>query len=121
MNTVLLNKPHSRIGVILKAYREKKGLNQAEIAKRAGISTSMLSQIERSVVSPSIETLFAVCSSLGMDITHLFRTISDRHQVRIMHKGERLRNAADGVCYEQLVVNLDAATPAEMFLLEVAP
>ena len=103
MNTVLLNKPHRKIGIILKAYREKTGLNQAEIAKRAHISTSMLSQIERAVVSPSIDTLYAVCNALGMDITHLFRSISDTHQVRVRRKGERLKNSGNGVRYEQLV------------------
>lgn len=121
MNTATLNKPHRKIGVILKAYREKTGLNQAEIAKRAHISTSMLSQVERSVVSPSIDTLCAVCNALGMDITHLFRSISDTHQVRVLRKGERLKNRGNGVRYEQLVVNMDASLPAEMFLLEVAP
>jgi transcriptional regulator with XRE-family HTH domain len=121
MNTVLLNKPHKGIGVILKAYREKTGLNQAEIAKKAHISTSMLSQIERSVVSPSIDTLFSVCNALGLDITHLFRSISDKQQVRVLHKGERLKNTSDGIQYEQLVVNVDAAFPAELFLLEIAP
>jgi len=121
MDTVLLNKPHEKIGVILKAYREKTGLHQAEIAKRANISTSMLSQIERSVVAPSIDTLCGVCDALGMDISHLFRSISDKHQVRVLRKGERLKNSEHGVRYEQLVVNADAAFPAEMFLLEVAP
>ncbi len=121
MNTVTLNRPRSRIGVILKTYREKTGLNQAVIAEKAGISTSMLSQIERAAVSPSIDTLFAVCQALGMDITHLFRSISDTQQIRIRHKGERLKNKGCGVMYEQLVVNMDTANAAEMFLLVINP
>jgi len=117
----MLNKPHKKIGVILKAYREKTGLHQFEVAKRACISTSMLSQIERSAVAPSIDTLCAVCDALGMDIAHLFRSISDKQQVRIHRRGERLKNTERGVRYEQLVVNMDMAFPAEMLLLEVAP
>jgi transcriptional regulator with XRE-family HTH domain len=52
MNKVLLN----QIGRMLKLYREKTGRNQGEIATQAGISISMLSQIERGMVSPSIDT-----------------------------------------------------------------
>lgn len=121
MDTVLLNKPFHKIGLILRAYREKTGQKQATIAKQAGISTSMLSQIERSVVSPSIDTLFAVCNALRMDITHLFRSISEKDQVRVQHKGERLRNKGNSAKYEQLILSIDTGNPAEMFLLEVAP
>lgn len=121
MNTVLLNKPLGKIGLILKTYREKIGLNQSLAAKRAGISTSMLSQIERSVVSPSIETLMAVCGALGMDVVHLFRIITGQDAVHIYHKGERLKHDGGGIKYEQLAVSREHAHPGEMFLLKVAP
>ena len=121
MDTVLLNKPLNKIGLILKTYREKIGLNQSLIAERAGISTSMLSQIERSVVSPSIETLMAVCTALGMDVVHLFRSISGQDAVRIYHRGERLKHDGSGIKYEQLAVSQEHAHPGEMFLIKIAP
>ena len=57
MDTVALKQIVPKIGKILKVFREKTGQNQGDIASKAGISISMLSQIERGMVSPSIETL----------------------------------------------------------------
>lgn len=121
MNTVSLNKPHQKIGKILKVYREKLNQKQGQIARKAGISTSMLSQIERSVVSPSIETLCNVCDALGLDVTQLFSSILEKSAVRIHHADERLKTERKGVVYEQLAVSPDMTHPAEMFSLEIAP
>ncbi len=121
MNTVSLNKPSSKIGVLLKAYRESVGLHQSAVARRAGISTSMLSQIERSAVSPSIDTLFSVCGALGVAMSQLFRSIADQDRVHIRQRGERLVNDTGGVCYEQLALTVDTAHPAELFLLKIEP
>lgn len=110
-----------RLGRILKTYREKTGRNQGDVASKAGISVSMLSQIERGMVSPSIETLMMVCSVLDMDASHLFRMVAaDEHPVRILRSGERLRNEVGGVRYEQLMTSTQSGWQSEMFLLEVA-
>ena len=106
----------------MKAYREKTGRNQADVASKAAISVSMLSQIERGMVAPSIETLMMVCAALDLDASQLFRMVAaDEHPVRILHNGERLRNKVGGVHYEQLMTSTQGAWQAEMFLLEVAP
>jgi len=121
MDTVALKQIIPRIGRILKVFREKTGQNQGDIASKAGISVSMLSQIERGLVSPSIDTLVAVCSAVGMEVSELFKRASSEKPVRIHHPGERLRNVLGGVCYEQLMTSLQGAYQVEMFLLEVKP
>ncbi len=119
MNEVLLKSIVPRIGSILKVYREKTRKNQKEIASKAGISISMLSQIERGVVSASIDTLFGVCNALGMDITELFRRVSPEIPVRVQRAGERLFIERPGIRFEQLATNSHAGLFAEMLLLEV--
>jgi len=122
MNTLIINSIIPRLGRILKTYREKTGRNQADVASKAGISVSMLSQIERGMVAPSIETLLMACSALDLEAGHLFRIVAaDEHPVRILHSGERLRNKVGGVQYEQLMTNTQGGWQAEMFLLEIAP
>ncbi len=121
MNTVELKSPRARIGRILKVFREKTGHNQSAVAAKAGISTSMLSQIERGVVAPSIDTLFFVCEALGLDTADLFSRVSQRSPVRIHERGQRLITEAEGARYEQLVASADSSHPAEMFLLELKP
>lgn len=121
MNTVLLNSINEQIGRILRLYREKTGHHQSDIAQQAGISVSMLSQIERGAVAPSIETLIQVCNVLDIDPSELFRQIGSHKPVRIHRKGERLRNKLGGVEYEQLMTSNHPTYQAEMFLIEVSP
>jgi quercetin dioxygenase-like cupin family protein len=91
------------------------------VAGNAGISISMLSQIERGVVSPSIDTLCTVCRALDIDMAELFRRISPEEPVRIHKGGERLQMERDGVRYEQLMTSQSSAFPAELFCIEVKP
>ena len=121
MDTVLLKDVVLRIGRILRVCREKMGKNQGEIAEKAGISVSMLSQIERGIVSPSIDTLMTVCGVLDIDPAELFKKIASNPPIRIHRRGERLCNEIDGVRYEQLMTSMNSAFPAELFLLEVDP
>ncbi len=121
MNTVLLNNPCNNLGNVLKTYREKVGIKQSVIANRAGISTSMLSQIERSVVSPSIDTLYMVCVALGLDMANLFSILNSKNSVRIHHDQERLKTNSDGVIYEQLEVSNVSSYQIEMFLITIEP
>lgn len=119
MNTVLLKDVIPKIGRLLKIVREKTGRNQGGIAEMAGISVSMLSQIERGMVAPSIETLMTVCNALDIDVSELFKKIASDKPVRIQRKGERLKNEQSGVRYEQLMTSSYPGYQAELFLLEV--
>jgi transcriptional regulator with XRE-family HTH domain len=109
----------TEIGQILKVARERTGRNQSAVAAAADISPSMLSQIERGQVSPSIETLFAVCASLDLDIAELFRRLSPAKPVRVVSAANRLRSVENGIRYEQLVWSVSPGHAAEMFLLEI--
>ncbi|MCU0609643.1 MAG: XRE family transcriptional regulator [Chitinispirillaceae bacterium] len=106
------------LGRILRLYREKSGRNLGSVAEKADISISMLSQIERGVVSPSIDTLVMVCRALDLDMAELFRSISPESPVRVHRRGERLKMDSKGVCYEQLMTS-HGSFPAELFMIEV--
>ncbi|HEX2959688.1 MAG TPA: XRE family transcriptional regulator [Chitinispirillaceae bacterium] len=117
MDTVLLKGIVPKIGTIIKGYREKTRQNQSDIAVKAGISVSMLSQIERGIVAPSIDTLMQVCFAIGLEPADLFKRLSTERPVRIHHPGERLTMANGGVTYEQLMVSSKGLHQAEMFIL----
>jgi transcriptional regulator with XRE-family HTH domain len=121
MNEEILQNLLPRIGQIIKKYREKTGQNQSDVAVKANISISMLSQIERGVVSPSIDTLALVCGALGLDMAELFKKVSVKTPVRIHNHRERLTMEHDGIRYEQLITNSEGIVPSELFLLEVQP
>jgi transcriptional regulator with XRE-family HTH domain len=53
------------IGSRIKSLRLKKGLTQEELGERTDLTKGHISQLERNLNSPSIETLFALLEVLG--------------------------------------------------------
>jgi DNA-binding XRE family transcriptional regulator len=66
-------KGSENIGARLRQAREKSGITVRELARRIGVSASMVSQVERSRVMPSVGTLFAIANLLGLVIDDLFK------------------------------------------------
>ncbi|MBV4429538.1 helix-turn-helix domain-containing protein [Clostridium tyrobutyricum] len=56
------------IGEKIKEERIKKGLKQYELAKKAGISNTYLSDLEVGRTAPSIKTLDKLSKALEVDI-----------------------------------------------------
>jgi transcriptional regulator with XRE-family HTH domain len=65
---------NSALGDWIKARRAAQGINQRELADRAGLSRSYLCDIERGRgTKPSVETLDSISSALGADRMELLR------------------------------------------------
>lgn len=60
------------IGASLKAVRKMKGLSQRELAKRAGVTNSTISMIEKNSVSPSVSSLKKVLAGIPMSLVEFF-------------------------------------------------
>ena len=60
------------IGQAIQLARTKRKLSQASLAKRAEISVSYLSLLERSRRDPPLSTLHRIASALGMPLEILF-------------------------------------------------
>jgi len=63
----------ARIGERLASLRADRGLRVVELARRAGVSPSLVSQIERGQSRPSVTTLVALADGVGAPIDALFR------------------------------------------------
>ena len=66
--------PKGEIGKRIRYLRRFQGLTSEELARLAGVSQSMISQIERGQVSPSLETLWKLSHSLKVPIFSFFET-----------------------------------------------
>ncbi len=62
----------SGLGERLRAQRQKKGMTVREIARRVGVSPSLVSQIERDKVNPSVSTLWSLVTVLDLQMGELF-------------------------------------------------
>lgn len=62
----------AQVGQRLRSARERLGLSLREVARRLDISASALSQIETGKSRPSVRTLYAITSELGLSMDELF-------------------------------------------------
>lgn len=60
------------IGAKIRNYRKEKGFSVQELAAKAGITASMLSQIERNLANPSINTLKVISRELNVPLYQFF-------------------------------------------------
>jgi len=63
---------HRRIGEIVRRLRKDNALTLKQLARRTGLSPSLLSQIERAESSASVSSLHKIATGLGVKITVLF-------------------------------------------------
>jgi transcriptional regulator with XRE-family HTH domain len=60
------------IGTRLREERERVRISQRELARRIGLSASMISQIESGQSKPSVSTLYAIVTELGVSVDDIF-------------------------------------------------
>jgi transcriptional regulator with XRE-family HTH domain len=73
--------PLDLIAAALRRERRRSGLTLTEVARRAGIAKSTLSQLESGTGNPSLETLWAICVALDAPFSRLLDPPRPRIQV----------------------------------------
>lgn len=96
------NKTPYHFGEKLRAVREKKGYTLKVVAQKAGVSESLVSQIERNRVSPAIDTLLTLADVLDINLEFLFEEYHKGRPVEITHSSERRKIFEGEVSYEEL-------------------
>ena len=92
----------------IKEYRIAKNLTIKELAEKANITSSMLSQIERGLANPSINTLKLIAQALDTPLFKFFIEDSNiTNQVVTREKRKRISLPdEDGIIYELLTPDL---------------
>jgi len=118
----------SKVGSRLRTERERRGISLRELARRVGVSPSLVSQIELDRVNPSVSTLYALVTELGMTMSDVFGdSPAGPRVVRAQSEGDglvahpatrRVINLASGVRWERLTPHSD---PDVEFLYVVYP
>ncbi|HWO97417.1 MAG TPA: cupin domain-containing protein [Bacillus sp. (in: firmicutes)] len=89
------------IGKKVEKYRKAKGLSSRELAKIAEITPSMLSQIERGLANPSIQTLKVLAKALDVP-TFSFLLEETNTEDLVVRSNERKKMVVDNLSYELL-------------------
>ncbi len=112
--------PLATIAAALRRERERVGISIAELARRAGLAKSTLSQLEAGTGNPSIETLWSLGVALDVPFSRLVEPPAP--QVRVIRAGEGPRLQADAADF---VATLLAAgspnTRRDIYLMELEP
>ncbi|HZT16039.1 MAG TPA: XRE family transcriptional regulator [Gaiellaceae bacterium] len=116
----------SKVGARLREERERRRISLRELARRVGVSPSLISQIELDRVNPSVSTLYALVTELGLTMSDVFGDGGQPAASARLH-GEglvarrdtrRVINLASGVRWERLTPHND---PDVEFLYVVYP
>ncbi|HET9345286.1 MAG TPA: XRE family transcriptional regulator [Candidatus Limnocylindrales bacterium] len=84
-----------QLGPRIRALRQARNITLRELAGRAGVTESFLSQVEREVTSPSIASVQRIARALDLSIAELFT--EDAPHGRVVRRAERRRIAYSGL------------------------
>lgn len=100
------------IGDRLREERQRAGISQRELARRLGLSASMISQLESGMSKPSVGTLYAIVTELNLSLDRVIRgedfeeapgRAAEIHISPLVHPEDRQTiELASGVRWEEL-------------------
>jgi transcriptional regulator with XRE-family HTH domain len=110
----------SQVASILVRERANRGLTIGELARKAGVSNGLLSQLERGMGNPSIETLSRLARTLAIPIGSFFESVSAiLDDVVHPHTRRHLVLADGSMTYQLLVPDMQGAL--SMLYIELPP
>ncbi|MFJ2982379.1 MULTISPECIES: helix-turn-helix domain-containing protein [unclassified Pseudomonas] len=115
--------PLSRIDLLalaIKRERQLAGLSVTELAKRAGVAKSTLSQLESGIGNPSIETLWSLAMAMGLQVTRFFE--QPQQHLRVIRANEGMTAYAEASNYAAtLLADCPAGVQRDIYRLKVQP
>ena len=63
------------LGMRIRQIRNEKDLTIVELSKLTGLTPSLISQVERAIISPSIATLKKIGNAMGIPLSYLFESV----------------------------------------------
>ncbi|MBD8655493.1 helix-turn-helix transcriptional regulator [Oxalobacteraceae sp. CFBP 13730] len=123
MNTISTNNAPPEVGATLQRLRLARGLTLEDLSRIAGVSKSMLSQIEREKANPTIAITWRLANALGVQISELLSSeVRPTELIRLVdaHEIPTLPGAHAGYCL-RILGPMDLAGKYEWYELTLAP
>ncbi|MGW5644206.1 helix-turn-helix domain-containing protein [Saccharopolyspora sp. NPDC003752] len=112
--------PLETIAASLRRERDRAGLTLTELARRAGIAKSTLSQLESGTGNPSVETLWALGVALGVPFSRLVDPPTP--QVRVVRAGQvPLVRSEQSTYAAALLSSGRSGARRDLYVLELEP
>jgi len=108
-----------KLGHRLRARRQELGLSLRALAERVSLTASFLSQIERDLASPSIESLRKISNALDVPIFYFL--VEPDTKSPVVRRGERARLNLPGSNLTYHLMTPDLSRKMEVFMAEKEP
>jgi transcriptional regulator with XRE-family HTH domain len=108
-----------QLGPRIRALRQARSVTLRELAERAGVTESFLSQVERERTSPSIASVQRIARALDLTIAELFTEQAPRG--RVVRREERRRIAYPGLGAIDEFLTSDLAARLQVILSTIEP
>ncbi|MCJ8209593.1 XRE family transcriptional regulator [Mucilaginibacter sp. RS28] len=110
----------------IKEKRREKNITVHELATRANVSKSLISQIENSRTVPSLIVLIDIIKALDIDLNVFFKDIrpASDYPVLVKRKEEYEsfeKENAEGFLYQRIFSKVIKSSTVDIILLELAP
>jgi transcriptional regulator with XRE-family HTH domain len=116
---------HIDLGTRLKALRKQKGLSQTELARRVGVTSSTISQVENNLIYPSLPALLKMADVLSVELSSLFEGSRKRITRIVFPLGDatetRFPDIPHGSMSAKRLLPVDFDTRAEPYAIEIPP
>ena len=107
-------------GSMIRRLRKSQNLTLAELAEQVGLSLSFLSQVERGLINPSINSLRRIALALGTPLSHFFEEPESTDGPVVRREQRRiLINRDSRLVYQLLSSNHDHRIEFLMSRLEI--
>lgn len=113
-----------RVGQTLASLRQARALSLDELSRQAGVSKSMLSQIERNQANPTVAVVWRLANALGVPMADLLQGAPRAEGPAIVHVPAHAvpsLRSPDGHCELRILGPIDLAGQVEWYELTVAP
>lgn len=107
------------LGEKLKTYRTKRQLSLADLAMSSGISKSLISQIERSLVNPSVATIRNLARALEIPVFLLF--LEDDPHCDLVRHDQRRRLFLPGSTVERQLLTPEHRRQFVLLTMNIRP
>ena len=102
-----------------------RGISQKELAELTGVTPSTISQVEKSLIYPSLPALCRIAENLSVEVATLFKQHGERENVYVYTADSRsatslLKNVKDKA-EADLLMPPDIDAPAEATIIRIRP
>lgn len=112
-----------RVGDTLAALRQAQALSLDELSRKAGVSKSMLSQIERAQTNPTVAVVWRLANALGVSMPELLgvATAPPPTIELVPAQATPSLRSPDGLCELRILGPIDLAGQFEWYELKMQP